>query len=454
MVDLSAGCGRMPSHSSMTGDAMSAAPSRIDPHAYKRLRLWPQAAELLGIILNSPPPADKLMERYFRSHRKLGKRDRGFVAETVYGCLRRLRLLRELARGDDAPHAAIVAAELLLQGTDAGSLGNARLGGGDGWRLHDVAGRIERLDELALSPAVRASQPDWLFERLVAQFGEEESLQLSEALNRAATLDLRINTLKADRDKVLYLLSQEGAELSPTPYSPLGLRSQERASLFRTQAFSNGLFEVQDEGSQLIALLVEAEKREMVMDFCAGGGGKTLALGAMMGATGTLYACDVAHWRLKAIKPRLARAGLSSVRSLNLSSENDAHLKRLADKMHRVLVDAPCSGTGTLRRNPDIKWRTVNIPELVELQGRILASAARLVRPGGRLVYSTCSLLDEENGGIVRSFLAANPDFRLLDARDILRRQGADVPLDGEMMQLLPHRHGTDGFFAAAMQRE
>jgi len=433
---------------------MSVASPSFDPHAFKRLRLWPQAAELLGIILNSPPPADKQMERYFRSHRKLGKRDRGFVAETVYGCLRRLRLLRELAGGDAAPHAAIVAAELLLQGNNAGSLSNARLTGGDGWRLHDVTGRVERINELELSPAARASMPDWLFERLGAQFGEEESLRLCEALNRPATLDLRVNTLKADRAKVLHQLTQEGAELSLTPYSPLGLRSKERASLFRSQAFINGLFEVQDEGSPLIALLVEPARREMVMDFCAGGGGKTLALGAMMQATGTLYACDVAHWRLKALKPRLARAGLSSVRSLNLSSENDAHLKRLAGKMDRVLVDAPCSGTGTLRRNPDIKWREVNLAELVELQARILEASARLVKPGGRLVYSTCSLLDEENGNIVRSFLSANPEFHLLDARAILHRQGADVPLDNEMMQLYPHRHGTDGFFAAAMQRD
>jgi len=432
---------------------MSVASSNFDPHAYKRLRLWPQAAELLGIILHSPPPADKQMERYFRHHRKLGKRDRGFVAETVYGCLRRLRLLRELAGGDDAPDAAIVAAELLLQGNDSGSLCNARLSSGDGWRLHDVAGRIERMNELELSPAVRASMPDWLFDRLLKQFGEEESLQVCEALNQPATLDLRVNTLKADRDKVLYLLSQEGAHLSPSPYSPLGLRSMERASLFRSQAFSNGLFEVQDEGSQLIALLLEPARREMVMDFCAGGGGKTLAMGAMMQATGTLYACDVAHWRLKALKPRLARAGLSSVRSLNLSSENDAHLKRLAGKMDRVLVDAPCSGTGTLRRNPDIKWREVNLAELIDLQTRILDAAARLVKQGGRLVYSTCSVLDEENVDIVRAFLASHSDFQLLDARQILARQGADVPLDNEMMQLYPHRHNTDGFFAAAMQR-
>jgi len=278
-------------------------------------------------------------------------------------------------------------------------------------------------------------------------------MRLSEALNQPATLDLRVNTLKSDRDTVYRQLTEEGATLEATPYSPLGLRSQERASLFRSEAFSKGLFEVQDEGSQLIAMLVEAGRREMVMDFCAGGGGKTLALGAAMQATGTLYACDVAHWRLKALKPRLARAGLSSVRSMALASENDAHLKRLAGKMDRVLVDAPCSGTGTLRRNPDIKWRKLDLPELMHLQTRILAAAADLVKPGGRLVYSTCSLLDEENGGIVRAFLAVHPDFRLLDARAVFAGQGAIVPLEGEMMQLYPHRHATDGFFAAAMQR-
>jgi len=435
---------------------MSINTSSHDPHAYKRLRLWPHAAELLNIIDKGPPPADKRMEQYFRRHRKLGKRDRGFVAETVYGCLRRQRLLRWLATGEvdaPAPYEALVGAELLLQGQTPGDLANARLTQGPGWKLQEVEARIEGLGEACIPPAVRAAMPDWLFDRLLEQVGEGRVMQLCEAMNQPATLDVRVNTLKADRDSLLRQLAEEGASLEPTPYSPLGLRSRERASLFRTEAFQNGLFEVQDEGSQLIALLVEAERREMVVDFCAGGGGKTLALGAMMQASGTLYACDVAHWRLKALKPRLARAGLSNVRTLYLSNENDAHLKRLAGKVKRVLVDAPCSGTGTLRRNPDIKWRTQELAGLHELQARILESAARLVSPGGRLVYATCSLLDEENSGIVNAFLEANPAFRLLDARDILARQGADVPLDGDMMQLDPMRHATDGFFAAAMQR-
>lgn len=423
-----------------------------DPHACKRLRLWSNAAELLGIILNGPPPADRQMDRYFRGHRKLGKRDRGFVAETVYGCLRRLRLLSHVS-GYEAGYDALVAGELLLQGFDADSLKQARLEGGKSWEVRKLAGSISRIDRMDLPPAVRAAMPDWLFERFVTQFGEDECMRLCAALNGAATLDLRVNAMKVGRDALIRQLAEEGAALEPTPYSPLGLRCRERAPLFGTRAFADGLFEVQDEGSQLIALLMEAAPREMVTDFCAGGGGKTLALGAMMQATGTLYACDVAHRRLKGLKPRLTRAGLSNVRSLSLSNENDAHLKRLAGKMHRVLVDAPCSGTGTLRRNPDIKWRDLDIVELVALQTRILGAAARLVKPGGRLVYSTCSLLDEENGGIVRSFLTAHPEFHLLDARGILHRQGADVPLDGDMMQLYPHRHATDGFFAAAMQR-
>ncbi|HXH71824.1 MAG TPA: RsmB/NOP family class I SAM-dependent RNA methyltransferase [Mariprofundaceae bacterium] len=421
-----------------------------DRHQQMRLRLWYHAEALLGIILEGPPPADKQMERYFKNNRKMGKKDRGFAAETVYGCLRHLRLLRHVA-GDNAPYAALVAGELLLQGHSVDDLKNARLTGGDGWSLKELARHLSRIDEMPA--AVRASMPDWLFERLKAQLGAAEAFELAEALNQPATLDLRVNTLKSDRDSLIAALAEEGAELSPTPYSPLGLRSNERAALFRTAAFENGLFEVQDEGSQLIALLTEAGRREMAMDFCAGGGGKTLAMGAMMQASGTLYAADVAERRLKALKPRLARAGLSNVRSILLKNERDPHVKRLAGKMDRVLVDAPCSGTGTLRRNPDIKWRDINVAELVELQGRILDSAARLVKPGGRLVYATCSLLDEENGGVVRAFLAAHPEFKLLDAREILARQGADVPLDNEMMQLYPHRHATDGFFAAAMER-
>lgn len=428
-------------------------PSNADRHQRLRLRLWYHAEALLQIILEGPPPADRRMDRYFREHKKLGRNDRGFVAETVYGCLRHLLVLRHIA-GEKASYAALVAAELLLQGNPADALRDSRLTGDQHWNLNHLAKRVEQLDPTQLPHHVQANLPTWLFERLSIQIGAQEALQLAHALNQPATLDIRVNTLKTDRPSLQKQLSEEGADMQPTPYSPIGLRREKRAALFNTRAFAEGLFEVQDEGSQLISLLTEAMRKEMAIDFCAGGGGKTLAMGAMMQASGTLYACDVHDRRLKEIKPRLARAGLSNVRTVVIDNERDPRIMRLKGKMHRVLVDAPCSGTGTLRRNPDIKWRNIDFDELTALQARILESAARLVRPGGRLVYATCSLLDEENGAIVRNFLAQHPEFELLSAKDILLRQGADVPLDDEMMRLYPHRHGTDGFFAAAMQRK
>ena len=219
--------------------------------------------------------------------------------------------------------------------------------------------------------------------------------------------------------------------------------------------YTSGAIEVQDEGSQLLCFLVAPKRTEMVVDFCAGAGGKTLLLGAMMRSQGRLYAFDVSPRRLSRLKPRLARSGLSNVQPTRIEHERDAHVKRLAGKIDRVLVDAPCTGLGTLRRNPDLKWRQTpaTIAELVVKQAKILASAATLVKRGGRLVYATCSVLPEENEAIVDAFLAQQQDFELRDATVELARAG--IALDtGPLLRLLPHRHGCDGFFAAVMERK
>jgi 16S rRNA (cytosine967-C5)-methyltransferase len=229
--------------------------------------------------------------------------------------------------------------------------------------------------------------------------------------------------------------------------------------LHKVEVFLRGDIEVQDEGSQLLALLTGAKRGEMVADFCAGAGGKTLALGAMMRNTGRLYAFDVSGHRLAALKPRLARSGLSNVYPVQIAHERDDRIKRLAGKIDRVLVDAPCSGLGTLRRNPDMKWRqsSESVQELSAKQAAILASAARLVKPGGRLVYATCSLLQAENEAIAQAFSAEHAaSFRALPAAEALRRAqvaDAETLASGDFMRLWPHRHGTDGFFAAVWER-
>jgi 16S rRNA (cytosine967-C5)-methyltransferase len=334
-----------------------------------------------------------------------------------------------------------------------------------GWNLRELAPVLKAGEEAWLSgaaaindadlpPAVRCDLPDWLYERLQANFSADEMPALAEALNRPAPLDLRVNTLKADRQAVLGQLAEAGIAAEAGSLSPLSLRLRDKPALAKHPLFLDGAFEVQDEGSQLLGLLLEAKRGEMVVDFCAGAGGKTLLLGAQMRNTGRLYAFDVSEKRLSKLKPRLARSGLSNVHPVRIEHERDQKVKRLAGKIDRVLVDAPCSGLGTLRRNPDLKWRqdAASIAELTVKQTAILAAAATLVRPGGRLVYATCSLLADENERVVEAFLAAHPAFCLVPAEAVLARQG--ITLAGDMLHLLPHRHDTDGFFAAVLEKK
>ncbi len=415
--------------------------------------LYRSAAELLEAILSNHQAADKQMERFFRSHPMLGQSDRGFVAETVYGCLRRKRSLAYLLGGDAASAHSLVAAYLLTEG---GFSARALTEAG----LRPAGVDLATLAAQARNPrtdwplAARTDLPDWLLQRLLSQYGEAETLELAAALNNPASLDLRVNTLKADRVAVIERLAKEGFAVAPTPWSMLGLRSRDRAPLFGTTAFGDGWFEVQDEGSQLVSLLLEPKRRQMVVDFCAGAGGKTLQLGAMMANSGTIYAFDVSRQRLERLKPRMRRAGLDNVRPVAIAHERDPRIQRLRGKIDRVLVDAPCTGTGTLRRNPDIKWRQPDLTELVATQQRVLAAAAALVKPGGRVVYATCSLLREENDEVVGEFRASHPEFRPRPATEILARRGVGMTMSDDALRLYPHRHNTDGFYAIALDRE
>jgi 16S rRNA (cytosine967-C5)-methyltransferase len=406
------------------------------------------AVALLESILSGTAPADKQMEAFFRAHREMGSRDRGFVAESVYGVLRQRRVCETIASPNGNAE-GMLAAYLLLQGWSGRTLSESGFKG-DALALAEKA---RTLDRAALPLPVRTNLPDWLAERLAQMLGEAETGALADALNRPAPVDLRVNTFKAKREEVQSRLAAEGYATEPTPYSPFGLRRDERAPLFKSLAFTEGLFEVQDEGSQLISLLVEAKRRESVVDFCAGAGGKTLHLGAAMANTGAVYAFDTAEWRLEKLKPRLKRSGLQNVRSIAIRDERDPRVTRLAGKIDRVLVDAPCSGTGTLRRNPDIKWRPVDLNALHATQVAILNAASALVKPGGRVVYATCSLLREENEDVIAAFLAAHPQFTQMPVNEIFARRSVTLSMDGPAMRLYPHRHNTDGFFAAVLER-
>jgi 16S rRNA (cytosine967-C5)-methyltransferase len=303
-----------------------------------------------------------------------------------------------------------------------------------------------------LAPAVAADLPDWLWDRLGNSYSEEERIALARAWLSAAPLDLRVNPLKITRDEARARLAADGIAAEPTPYAPLGLRVEGRPALAKHPLVTDGAIEVQDEGSQLIGYLVAPKRTDMVVDFCAGAGGKTLHLGALMRSQGRIYAFDTAERRLANLKPRLKRSGLSNVHPQLLASERDTKVKRLAGKIDRVLVDAPCTGFGTLRRNPDLKWRQseAGLTELVAKQRAILDAAATLVKPGGRLVYATCSVLPDENEDIVAAFLASHPRFTQLDAAAELKRAGIDLDT-GPTLKLYPHKHGCDAFFATIL---
>ena len=408
-------------------------------------------AELVGAVNKLDAPADATVSAFFRQHKNLGQRERASLAETVYALLRERLKFQSLAQSGTGPMPRRLAI-LAWRGSDSflrGALSPAE---------QQWLDQVRAIDPQSLAPKLRHNMPDWLAEPLLARLGEAEFWKLAAALNEPAPLDLRVNALKLKREQALEQLQAAGIAAVPTPFSPLGLRVEGKPALSKLELFTNGSVEVQDEGSQLLALLVGAKRGEMVVDFCAGAGGKTLALGAAMRNTGRLYAFDVSGHRLDALKPRLARSGLSNVHPAQIAHERDDRIKRLAGKIDRVLVDAPCSGLGTLRRNPDLKWRQSPqaVAELQAKQSAILASAARLVKPGGRLVYATCSLLDAENETIAGEFSTAHPEFRMLPAEEVLAKaqveQAAGLCENGAL-RLWPHRHAVDGFFAVIWER-
>ena len=413
-------------------------------------------AELVRLTLKFDHPADAIVSRFFRDNRGLGPRERATMAETVYTVLRKKLLFDHLAPSGSGPKER----RLAILGF---------YGPGDFLRSALTEQEINWLDQCEkvspndLMERHRHNLPEWLVQPLKDQLGAE-FWPMVETLNLGAGLDLRVNTFKAKRADVQKELAKAGIKAVNTPYSPWGLRIAGKPALNKNEVFMRGAFEVQDEGSQLLSMLLDAKRGEMVTDFCAGAGGKTLAIGAAMRSTGRLYAFDTSAHRLDAFKSRLKRSGLSNVHPAAIAHERDDRVKRLTGKMDRVLVDAPCTGLGTLRRNPDLKWRQnmQAVEEMAVKQAAILQSASRMLKSGGRIVYATCSVLPQENEAIAEAFSAANPDFIALSAGEVLAElkveAAASLCSGGDNSQLYlrlwPHRHATDGFFAALWQKK
>ena len=414
-----------------------------------RLELVIQA---LRAILPLKHPADTALRHFFRNER-IGSRERALTAETVFGVLRHRLFLEHAcqptASARATPRRLALAYWIRFGGYNLREMEPLL-------KKDEVAwiGQVKGLDATALPLPLQAELPEWIVEKLHASMDDAEILALGRAMQQPAPLDLRVNTLLTAREEVLRQFASDGIEASATPWSPIGVRLHGKPALNKHQLFLSGKVEVQDEGSQLLGFLLAPKRHDMVVDFCAGAGGKALMLGAMMNSQGRLYAFDISEKRLNNLKPRLKRSGLSNLHPQLIAHENDQKVKRLAGKIDRVLVDAPCSGLGTLRRNPDLKFRQSpqGIEELTQKQAAILSAASKLLKPGGRLVYATCSPLQQENRAIVDAFLAAHPDFSLQPANEILARQL--ITLDtGDYLQLLPQLHGTDGFFAAVLER-
>jgi len=413
--------------------------------------------ELLDEISETRYPADRIMSQYFKQRRYIGSKDKAAISENLYTVLRnRLSYEFLLERADLGKHSRVLVALL------------AKLSGNDIYELFDgerysprrlrqpQLEKFESMDcSLDAAPLhVRLNVPEWIAAKLRVALGDRFEAEML-ATNERASTDIRVNTLKSSVDQVKQVLSTVGYVAHKTELSPWAIRFEGRAALFGLDAFKQGWFEVQDEGSQLLALLSGVKPGDKVVDFCAGAGGKTLAMAAMMQNKGTIYACDVHTKRLEQLSKRAKRAGVHNVRSHVLTSEHDKWVKQHRELADVVLIDAPCTGTGTWRRSPDSRWNLTqqSLDNLVELQQSIMQSAQRLVKPGGRLLYATCSLLEEENEQQVERFLEKNTEFSAatIALPKTLAANRDRISLNSNQVRTFPELTGTDGFFAATL---
>jgi 16S rRNA (cytosine967-C5)-methyltransferase len=434
--------------------------------------------ELLGIIRDSKKPADAIIDTFFRSHKYLGSHDRRFIAETTYGVLRNLRKCefmlaaavreREEVLSEEDRVLLLVAAYLSLQGKmlDASKEAvSSKLKNSD---LREIAGKIiytfmQPTDLSAESGPSRIgieySFPDWMVNKFIELYGENETEKICASLNEQAPITLRVNTLKTTIEQCRADLDKQGVATTRTPLSPFGLNLTKRINVFSLPVFRDGWFEVQDEGSQLLPLLIDPKPNIKLLDVCAGAGGKTLEFAALMKNRGEIFATDINLFRLEELRKRLKRAGAQNVRVIDIQAVEDLE-ERYAGFFDIVFVDAPCSGLGTVRRNPGMKWMVTEqtVDEVSEKQKAILHSSAALVKPGGRLVYATCTLLRQENEEVIENLLKQHLEFNLVDINELLQKcpplvQNKTRVSTNSFLKLIPHIDGTDGFFCAVMER-
>jgi 16S rRNA (cytosine967-C5)-methyltransferase len=422
------------------------------------------AIELIQTIDDQRVPASQALKEWGTAHRFAGSGDRAAISGLVWDVLRR-RASSAWLMGSDTPRARLLGMLHIERKLDADSISALC----DGSRFAPSA--LTEAERLALTsntlakapPPIAGDYPEWLDPHLAEVFGDDRAAEAAAMASRAP-LDLRVNTLKAKRDKVLASTAHLGT--METPWSPLGLRIELGADarnpgIHAEEAFIKGALEVQDEGSQLAALLSAAKPGEQVIDLCAGAGGKTLALAAMMQGKGRLIATDSDKRQLAPIHERLSRAGIHNCDVRTPKGEGDA-LSDIRASADLVMIDAPCTGTGTWRRNPDAKWRIRPgaLEQRLKAQAEVLDRAAGLVKPGGRIAYVTCSVLSVENSGQIRSFMARHPDFSIVPPKETVAALWdkaedftAATLQSAEGLLMTPRRTGTDGFFVSVLRK-
>ena len=429
--------------------------------------IFHKTVEITQKIISFEQPADACLSAFFRANNKLGRQDRAEIAETVFYLLRHFEKIQAACGANLSAKMAVLVCLMLLRGFSISALEDfcnneeKQVLTCIKQNKNNFSGSLKSMsnEQLAMSNDknnlnIIAELPNWLIDALRAVYSDDEIVKIGQAMQVPAPLDIRVNILKNQRDKVLNELQDEGLSAIATPISPIGIRLLEKPALQKHPLFLDGTIEVQDEGSQLLSLLSGAKRGLTVVDFCAGAGGKTLAMGALMQNKGRLYAFDISEKRLNNLKPRISRSGLGNVLPQWIDNEHDSKLQRLHGKADIVLVDAPCSGTGTLRRNPDIKYRQSpdKVARIVAQQASIFQAASQLVKAGGRLIYATCSLLRDENEQQVETFLHNNPQFTLQNTAELLSPY-MSINSDNKMLRLNPVTHNTDGFFAAVLTR-
>ncbi|HUI29281.1 MAG TPA: hypothetical protein VLX91_03615 [Candidatus Acidoferrales bacterium] len=423
------------------------------------------AVELLDKIVRSDPPADKIISEFYRQRRYLGSHDRRWITEKVYGIIRNFILLREIVEECSSglkPLNVFLLYEILIAGMEPNEISNIYSQLLESYRLAGSEIDLESLLKCSARQLSALKDNEFalnsfptFFRAVLPPSVKDECVQIMQALNHEARVCIRVDTSKISRDEAIDSFRIEGIETSPSYFSPLGLYLPGRINLNTVALYKNGAIEIQEEASQLVGLIVEPGKGEVVVDTCAGGGGKSLEFASLSGGMSEIHALDVDKERIDNLMVRAARSGYGNISSRVVSRESFDGIEELVGCADKVVIDAPCSGSGTIRRNPDKKFRLTreSVGKKAAYQKFLLEHYSQLVRVGGLLFYVTCSIFEEENRSVIKSFANSNRNFEFVEVSSILTEKKFSGLIEDGFLSIYPHRADMDGFFVAVMKR-